>query len=709
MAVKSGLFLPINGLLSVLLLSLPGMAQVVAPEAPALITESVNTQKLVTLAGNVHPAVTSVNDRGEVDPSLKMHLMLQLKRSAEQQQALDSYTEQLSNSKSPNYRKWLTGREFGEKFGLAQEDISAVSDWLESSGLKVEGLTAGRNVISFSGSADKVEAAFHTRIHRLSVGGKMHFSNVSEPRIPSAIAAAVRGVVKMNDFLPTPAHTDVQAHPANAASSPVDVAADPANSVGIGRYVGAQDLHQIYNFKPAFQAGYTGRGQTIVLLERSNLFSSSDWAQFRKQFGLTRPYAYGTYTEVHPAGPMPCLDPGDNTDDFEATLDAEWASAAAPNAAIVLASCQDVGVQIGPLVALVNLLNGPTAPPAIMSLSYQGSEDQQGATENAFLRDLYQQAAVEGVSLFVASGDSGADSDTIDRANNVATQGITVNALASTPFNVAVGGTDFSDTYYNSVNKYWLTTDSNFLQSAKSYIPEIPWNGSCGNELLASYYGYATTFGANGFCNSTYAKSRLYQVTIAAGGGPSKVYAKPSWQSAQGVPDDNKRGLPDVSLYAASGRWNHAFMACFSKSGLSCVSGNFYGSGGTSFTAPIMAGVQALINQRTGQRAGNPNPVYYSLARQQYSGPNQAGCQSSPSSSNANCIFHDVVTGDIVVNCTGSVNCYTAGAPVGVLSVSSTSYIPAYKAQTGWDFATGLGTIDVYNLVTKWPLTLPTP
>lgn len=706
MAVKSRLFLLLAGFLPGFVFCSNGSAQQVPP-VPALVTESVNAQQLVTLPGNVHPAVTAANDRGAVASSLPMHLMLQLKRSREQQQALDTYTEQLSDPTSPLYHKWLSGREFGARFGLAQQDLDTVSDWLTSTGLKVDGVTAGRNLISFSGRADQVETAFHTSIHKLAVGGAMHFANVSEPRIPSALASAVAGVVKMNDFLPAPAHTPPQANPA-AGPNQANALPEPDNSVGIGRYVGAQDLQTIYNFKPAFQAGYTGRDQTVALLERSNLFSASDWAQFRKQFGLTRPYAYGTYAEIHPPGPMVCQDPGDNPDDFEATIDAEWASAAAPNAHIVLASCQDVGVQIGPLVALVNLLNGPSAPPAIMSLSYQGSEEQQGATENAFLRDLYQQAAAEGVSLFVASGDSGADSDTIDRTTNMATQGITVNALASTPYNVAVGGTDFSDTYYNAVNKYWNTSDSAFLQSAKSYIPEVPWNASCASELLATYYGYATTYGPNGFCNSTYAKTHLFQSTIAGGGGPSKIYAKPSWQVAPGVPDDHMRDLPDLSIYAANARWNHAFMACYSKAGLSCVAGSFYGSGGTSFSAPIMAGVQALINQRTGQRAGNPNPVYYAMASNQFESAGQS-CESTPGNTNPGCIFHDITTGDITVNCSGTLNCYSAGAPIGVLSTSSSSYQPAYRAGTGWDFATGLGSIDVYNLVTRWPLGVVAP
>ncbi len=690
MAVKSGLIL--------LLTSLIAGAQQIS-HAPSLITESVNGQKLVTLAGNVHPAVTAANDRGAVSPELPLHLMLHLKRSSEQQATLDKYTEQVSDPSSPNYHKWLTAKQYGEQFGLGQADVAAITSWLSESGLSVDAFTVGRNVISFSGTAAQVEKAFHTSIHNLNVNGVAHFANVTNPQIPAALADAVTGVVKMNNFMPTAAHTE----PA-AASSRAPAIGEPANTVGVGRYVGAQDLQTVYDFRPAFQAGYTGAGQTIVVLERSNLFNNADWAQFRKQFGLARPYAGGTYTEVHPSGSMTCANPGDNPDDFEATIDAEWASAAAPNANIELASCADVDTQIGALVALVNLLNGSAAPPPIMSLSYQLAEDQQGATENAFLQDLYQQAAVEGVSLFVASGDSGADSNTVDRQANVATNGINVNGLASTPFNVSVGGTDFSDTYYNAVNNYWNTTDSVFMQSAKSYIPEIPWNQSCASALLSNYYGYATSYGSNGFCNSTYAASRLYRVTTAAGGGPSKVYAKPEWQSAVGVPDDNARDLPDVSLFAAAGRWNHSYMVCYSKAGLSCVSGNFYGSGGTSFAAPIMAGVQALVNQKIGDRVGNPNPTYYAMARGEYGSTGSAACNSTPGNKSAKCIFHDVTVGDTAVNCSGTINCYLDGLTTGVLSTSNSTYQPAYKAGMGWDFATGLGTIDVYNFVTSWPV-----
>lgn len=660
------------------------------PATPNLITQSVNAQQLVTLAGNVHPAVTASNDRGAASPALALHLMLLLKRSSEQQQMLDRYARQLLDANSPNYHKWLTPQEYGARFGLSDGDLSAISNWLSSNGLSVDGVSTGRNLISFSGTAAQVEAAFHTTIHNLSVNGTTHFANVTDPQIPAALAPTVAGVVKLNDFMPVASHT-----------SP-ELAVSPGTTIGMGQYVGPQDLETIYDFNDAFQAGYSGQGQTIVVLERTNLFDNSDWAQFRKVFGLTRPYAQGTYAEVHPSGPMSCANPGVNSDNFEAIVDAEWASAAAPNAHIVLASCADNSVQFGALVALVNLLNGPP-PPAVMSLSYQESEDQLGATENAFLNDLYEQAAVEGVSLFVASGDSGADADTLDRRANLATQGINVNGLASTPFNVSVGGTDFSDRYYNIVNKYWNIINSPFLESAKSYIPEIPWNESCANLLLSNYYGFATPYGPHGFCNSSYAATRLYQTVIAAGGGPSKVYTKPSWQSAVGVPDDGVRDLPDISLFAASGRWNHAYLVCYSGYAFPCVQGYYFGSGGTSFSAPILAGVQALVNQRTGDRAGNPNPVYYAMARAQYGATGSTACESTPGNSNSNCVFHDVTLGDIDIYCSGTKDCFLDGLPHGVLSTSDTTYQPAYRAGTGWDFATGLGTIDVYNFILNWP------
>lgn len=106
------------------------------------------------------------------------------------------------------------------------------------------------------------------------------------------------------------------------------------------------------------------------------------------------------------------------------------------------------------------------------------------------------------------------------------------------------------------------------------------------------------------------------------------------------------------------------------------------------------------MNQRTHLRQGNPDYAYYALATIEYGHKGNPACDSN-NGSNA-CIFHDVTFGDIDVNCTRPFNCYDPSGEFGALSVSSKKYRPAYTAGTGWDFTTGIGTVNVSALVNIW-------
>ncbi len=266
-------------------------------------------------------------------------------------------------------------------------------------------------------------------------------------------------------------------------------------------------------------------------------------------------------------------------------------------------------------------------------------------------------------------------------------------------------------------------------------MPEIPWNDSCGSQLLGQSYGYSVSYGYDGFCYASWGIA--YYDTAAGSGGPSGCatgessqpgivggtcagYPKPSWQSLVGVPSDGVRDIPDVSLFAANGVWEHYYPICFSD-GYSCAGApdTWAGGGGTSFASPIMAGIQALVNQKTGERQGNPNPVYYSLAASEYGASGDNSCQSNPlgSAPSNSCIFYDVIMGDIDIDCQGYVDCYWPTEPensptsptVGSLTADPTnnSYQAAYASTTGWDFTTGIGTINAANLVNNWPAQKP--
>ncbi len=686
--------------------------------ARPLITAPVVESNLVRLSGNTRPEANTANDRGRVPEALPMeHLLLQLQRPAAQEQALAQLIDQLHDPRSAKFHHWLTAGEFGAQFGPAPSDIQKITAWLQGHGFVVNVVYPSGMTIDFSGTAGQVFAAFHTEIHFVEAGGATHIANMSDPQIPAALAPAIVGVVSLNNFMPRP----------NLVRKP-----KTNYTVGGGDYlVTPPDLATIYNFNPVFTAGNTGQNQTIYVIEDTELYSAGDWTTFRSTFGLSgyTGASLNTINPPPPSGTDNCSDPGVNSDDGEAILDAEYASAAAPSAAIVVAACADTAT-FGGLIAIQNLINGAN-PPAIISLSYGTCEAYNGASGNAAFSAIYQQGVAEGTSIFVSSGDE--DAGGCDYDATVVTHGIGVNGFGSTPYNVAVGGTDFSDSYSGTTGTYWNSINTGTYGSALSYIPEIPWNDSCASQLFANLFGYTTTYGTSGFCNSSTGEADFLS-NAGGSGGPSGCatgapatagvvsgtcagYPKPSWQAGVfGVPSDGVRDLPDVSLFAANGVWGHYYVFCWSDpdetaNGSAPCTGapsTWSGAGGTSFASPIMAGIQALVNQQQGASQGNPNYQLYQLAAGEYGASGNASCNSSNGNTvGSACIFYDVTLGDNDANCKGPYNCYIPSGTNGVLSTSNSSYAPAYRAATGWDFATGIGTVNVYNLVTNWNGTGP--
>jgi subtilase family serine protease len=678
-----------------------------ASRSAPLVVEPVDETRRIVLSGNTRGEVRPEFDRGPVDDSFPLNgIQMQLRRSPEREQAAEALADELQRAGSARFHQWLTADQYAEQFGVAPVDIAKISEWLRGHGFAIQPTSPSRMTIDFSGTAGQVREAFGTEIHALDVKGERHIANARDPSIPAARAPAIEGIVSLNDFRPRPmlVHRPQYTFPLDGVTF---LAVVPA------------DLATIYHFNPLFSAGITGQGRTIALVEDSDVYNPNDWSTFRKTFGLDA-YKGGSLKTVHPGG---CPDPGANGNDGEAILDVEWASAAAPSADLQSVTCADTTTVFGVLIALQNLLNQPQVPP-IISNSYGNCEAQNGAASNAAYKAAYLQAVLEGVSVLVSAGDNGAaycDFDT-----GPAQSGVAVNAFASTAYNVAVGGTDFGDSYAGTTANYWSATNGINYGSALSYVPEIPWNDTCASTLISGYLGYPTPYGANGFCASAGA---YFLFDIAGSGGPSNCatgasnggingatpsngtcqgWKKPSWQNVLGNPQDGVRDLPDVSMFSSDGVWNHAYVFCDSdvaNYGAPCVGApsNWSLGGGTSFSSPIIAGVQALVNEVWGGRQGNPAPVYYALARQEYGTQGKKACESFVAGGPAStCIFYDVTLGDNAVDCTGPYNCYdpdgNAGVP-GVLSLSDRSYLPAYTAGVGWDFTTGIGTVNATNLV----------
>jgi subtilase family serine protease len=665
----------------------------------------VDESHLVTLSGNTHPgALDPANDRGRVSDSQPLsHLILVLKRPPVREAAFERLIGQLTDRTSPNYHHWLSARQIGNEYGPAPANITAVTRWLVAHGFSINKVFPSQLAIDFSGDAGKVRDAFHTEIHTLDVRGRSHIANMSDPRIPAALAPVISGVVSLSDF---------HGKSGSQKSPPLTMKNCNMGSrdlISTCYFVAPPDLATIYDLNPLFAAGTTGTGEIIAVAEDSDIYSARDWQKFRSLFGLSG-YTNGSLSQVQPGG---CTDPGTNSDDFEATIDAEYSSAAAPDAAIEVATCAASETTWGVTIAVENLVN-ETSPPPIISTSYIWCESGAGSANDEIYYNAWQQAAAEGISVFISAGDEGPA--TCDYGEKDASQGIAVNGLASTPYDVAVGGTDFGDSYLHENDKYWSRLNGQNYKSALSYIPEIPWNESCASQLIARYVTLSKlTYGTDGFCNV--AQGAHYITTWAGSGGPSSCaltgcagYPKPSWQTVFGNPADNVRDLPDVSLFAAGEVWGHEYMTCFSDpayDGVSCKKfpHDWEGGYGTSFASPIMAGIQALVDQSTGSAQGNPNPTLYSLADAEYGTSGDSACRSNRGKKiGTSCVFRDVTRGDMDVPCvSNSPDCYLPSGTYGVLSTSTSEYEPAFRAGNGWDFATGLGSVDAANLVNSWP------
>ncbi len=665
-----------------------------------LITQPVDESRLVTLRGNIRPeAKVPEYNRGRVEDDFPVdYMLLQLKRPPELEQAFEQYIDSLTDKSSPNFHQWLTAAQQGEQYGLAQKDIDTLSAWLMSHGFTIDQVYANTAVIAFSGTAGEVADAFHTEIHYLEVKGERHFANMSNFKIPVALAPAVVGVVSMNDL-----KADSMILPRTLYSFPGCAYNCYALAPG--------DFETIYNLVPLFRLGYMGQNQTIAIVEDSDTYSN-DVSNYRATFGLVSPKYTGTVSTTHPGG---CTDPGTNSADGEADLDAEVASAMAPDASIVMETCKDTST-FGGLIAIQNLLSGGS-PPSILSMSYGVCEAVSGAAENNAFYSAFQSAAAMGVSVFVSAGDNGASGCTEAEGDaDYSEYGIGVTGWGETPYNVTVGGTDFKD-YYNATepangglpeSSYWLASNNPIQSSALSYMPEIPWNDSCASYLVYNFAGSSAPYGSSGYCSSTSVLSS------AAGGGPSACatggggtnqstdgevdgsctgYPKPSWQSGIfGNPSDGVRDVPDVSLFASNGIWGHYVIVCYSDTangGSSCsgAPSTWAGFGGTSVAAPLMAGIQALVNQKNGTawqgtspRNGNPDPIYYQIAKAEFGASGNSACYSvnqPPRHGLASaCTFYDITQGDTDIDCeyngsSHSVGCYRPSGTYGVISTQS--------------------------------------
>jgi pseudomonalisin len=597
------------------------------------------------------------------------HLILVLKRSPQKQNRFEYLLQQQQNRSSPYFHRWLSPLQIGKRFGPAQRDIDAVTAWLRDEGLSVEAVANSRMMIDFSGSASQVEAAFSVSLQYYLVNGELRLGSTNDPTIPSPLASVIQSVRGLYTI------QDREAYGLKFVDLPVGVAGSPQPDATFCKngtctnYIFPADFATIYNLNPVYSDSIDGTGQTIALVGRSRVYIP-DIENFETVSGLS---VKDPTTIVPPNGqdPGPPAGVGGEASDAqkEATLDVTRSTSVAPGASVNLVVSLNTTSQSGIAIDAEYVVDTNPVPPQVLSFSFLECEADVGADGVQFWDTLFSQAAGEGISVFVASGDAGAAGCDTHNQQPPPSQSLSINAICSSSYATCVGGTEFADAA--NPGAYWNENPSQNppYESALGYIPEGAWNEPLNEEgeVQAS----------------------------ASGGGYSVYIPTPPWQTGVGVPGTQGRYTPDIAF---SSSIHDGYFACLEASGTptgaGCVvqNGHFYFGSfyGTSAAAPDMAGITALLDQKMQSPQGELNQRLYELA-------------VAPTIS----VFHDItVASSSVSGCvvtTPSMCNNSTPSPTGL-----TGGLAGYLVTEGYDEVTGLGSIDVTNLLGNWPTALST-
>jgi len=628
-------------------------ATVASAQQPNRLFEDIDARSAVVLPGSVNPRATARNDAGRLDPATPLHgVTIYFQPTADQQAQLDALVQEQQTTGSPNYHTWLTPAQYASRFGLSDSDLAKIQTWLESHGFNIDRVAASHTSISFSGTAAQVEYAFQTEMHRYQFAAETHFANAADLSIPAALLGVVRSVRNLDDFRPRPAF-----RPSPASVQPSYTSAQSGD-----HFLTPKDVATIYDINAAYNSGYTGSGQSIAVVGQSAV-SVADIAAFQNAAGLT---VKSPNMTLVPGSGTAATVPGDQA---ESDLDLEYAGGIAPGATVDFVYVGN-NKNYGVFDALQYAVDTKLAP--VISISYGTCETSLTSSDFSTLEAIMEQGASQGQTIVAASGDDGS-TDCYDPtgAGGLTTaqqEALSVNYPASSAYATGIGGTEFLPADVAASNTtYWESASgSDRISSALSYIPEQAWNDDSAS--VGAKYG------------AQYALS-------STGGGVSVFTPRPSWQSGvPGIASGSFRLVPDVSL--SSSPENAPYLYCTSDTSswstgqkASCNSGfrdsatqDLTAAGGTSFATPIFAGMLAIINQKENSGGqGVANKTLYSLAS------NAATYATA---------FHDTTVGG---------NQCTAGA-----SYCSAAGSSEYPATVGYDEATGLGSVDFYNLMNAW-------
>ena len=243
-----------------------------------IVTEVKNEQR-VAVEGTTPAFLAVSSETGRLPGGQNLgRMILQLTATDEQEQAAEKLVSDLHDPSSPSFHRWLTPSEFGQQFGVTEQDATKVQQWLQSQGLTVHDLAQSRRYIVFSGTVSQVETAFATQMHSYAYKNKKFISNSSDIQIPAALRSVVQGVVRLHsDPRSATAYMGTKIHFKKTGSQ---FTFDDGS-----HYMTPADFAKIYNVQPLYDAGINGTGQTIAIVGRSNI-DVQNVRDFRNVLGL---------------------------------------------------------------------------------------------------------------------------------------------------------------------------------------------------------------------------------------------------------------------------------------------------------------------------------------------------------------------------------------------------------------------------------------
>jgi hypothetical protein len=578
-----------------------------------------------------------------------------LARTPQRETAFEHLLEDQQTLGSANYHHWLRPVEIGRQFGASSHDVAAIKNWLESQGLHGVSVANAGNRIHFTGAASAVGSAFGAPLRYYRVKGEQRISISSDPQIPKALAAIIKSVSGLYTLRAQPQYM----------KSNVQVKFGPEGEVCNGgvcqNFLFPRDFATIYGFG-SFPILTYGAGQTIAIAGRSRVYKP-DVENFEIQSTLPKKDQVET---IPPAGTDPgaakstggCTTSSEICgDQGEATLDVTRATSVAPGATVNLVASASTATEDGIQIAVDYVIDTDPVPAKILSISFGVCEATAGSAGVMMYDTLFKQAAGEGISVFAAAGDSGAAGCDQPFVTPPASQSASPNYICSSGYVTCVGGTEFNDP---SGSAYWNNGQ------ATTYIPEGAWNepDNDGKPIVAG-----------------------------GGGGASEFIPTPAWQVGTGVPAARTgRYTPDVAFSASA---HDGYFGCLASAGTAsspsdCVTQSDGGFGfvlfsGTSATAPSMAGISAILNQSQKEVQGNLNPELYLLGADFYHSP-----------------FNDVTGAS-----SGAADCDVRVPSMCNNSVPNTTDpltagLEGFLVGTGFDEATGLGSVRLGGLLESW-------